>query len=276
MPNLKMEEKQMTNENSLMLLNDFKVPSATNTVVEEPIDDLNDFEGIMMSFPRIKIPGGGSTQFEIPSDNPQKPDYLPAIEGIILFNHNTNAYWEEGAEFDMNASPKCSSTDGKTGYGTPGGACVDCPYNQYETDPNGGKGKACKNMRSLYILQNDKLMPINLLLPPTSLKAYSTFVQNAFIMRNRPLWGSLVRIELRKETNGANNYAVAVFTRLGDFTGEKLAEIKNYAISARASINEMLQQRAINTENRNESLESITEVIEVEGTEGEPFSAVEG
>lgn len=266
----------MSNENALMILDNFKLPTAQSAAIEEPIDDFNDFEGIMMSFPRIKIPGGGSTQFEIPSDNPQKPDYLPSIEGIILYNHNTNAYWEEGAEFDLNASPMCSSPDGKTGFGDPGGACETCPFNQYESDPNGGKGKACKNMRSLYILQNDKLMPINLLLPPTSLKEYSNFVQNAFIMRNRPLWGSLVRIELRKVSNGSNNYAVAVFTRLGDFTGEKLAEIKEYAIKARAGINEMLAQRAINTENRNEPLETITEVIDVADAGGEPLSLADG
>lgn len=267
----------MTNENNLMVLDNFIIPKATTNGVETSIDDFNDFEGIMMNFPRIKIPGGGSTQFEIPTANPEKPDYTPAIEGIIIFNHNTNAYWEEGSEYDMNTSPVCSSPDGKTGYGDPGGACETCPFNQYESDPNGGKGKACKNMRGLYILQNDTPIPINLLLPPTSLKAYSNFVQSAFFLRKRPLWGSLVRIELRKESNGANNYAVATFKLLGDFTGEKLAEIKEYALGARAGIVEMLQQRAINTENRNEPLDSITEVVDVDESapSGDPFSVVE-
>ena len=60
----------MTNENTLMTLNSFTVPTAAGNTMESPIDDFNDFEGIMMTFPRIKIPGGGSTQFEIPSDNP--------------------------------------------------------------------------------------------------------------------------------------------------------------------------------------------------------------
>lgn len=267
----------MTNENTLMVLNDFKVPAAASNPMESPIDDFNDFEGIMMNFPRIKIPGGGSTQFEIPSDNPEKPDYTPAIEGIILFNHNTNAYWEEGSEYDMNTSPACSSPDGKTGYGTPGGACEGCPFNQYGTDTNGGKGKACKNMRSLYILQNNAVMPINLLLPPTSLGAFSEFARNAFLMRKRQPWGSLVRIELRKASNGSNNYAVATFKLLGDFTGEKLAEVKAYAMTARAGIVETLQQRAINVEERNEPIESYTEVVEVDTNtpNGDPFSAVE-
>ena len=130
-------------------------------------------------------------------------------------------------------------------------------------------------MRSLYILQNNAVMPINLLLPPTSLRAFADFARNAFIMRKRQPWGSLVRIELRKESNGSNNYAVATFRLLGDFTGEKLAEIKEYALAARASIVDMLEQRAINTETRNEPLESFTEIVDNEPG-GDPFSAVEG
>lgn len=256
----------MINENALITMENFKLPTVTSEDTENIIDELNDFEGITMTFPRIKIPGGGSTQFEIPSDNPEKPDYLPAIEGIIIFNHNTNAYWEAGSEYDMNTSPACCSQDGKTGYGTPGGACAACQYNQYASDPNGGKGKACKNMRSLYILQSGKPMPINLLLPPTSLKAFNNFMQYAFIMRDRSTWGSLVRIELRKETNGSNNYAVAVFSLVGDFTGEKLAEIKEYVKSARSGIKEMIEQRAINAEERNEPLDALTEVIEIDGS----------
>ena len=117
-------------------------------------------------------------------------------------------------------------------------------------------------------------MPINLLLPPTSLRAFADFARNAFIMRKRQPWGSLVRIELRKESNGSNNYAVATFRLLGDFTGEKLAEIKEYALAARASIVDMLEQRAINTETRNEPLESFTEIVDNEPG-GDPFSAVE-
>ena len=266
----------MTNETNLMVLDNFIIPSAADNTVEDNIDDLNDFEGIMMTFPRIKIPGGGSTQFEIPTADPNKPDYTPAIEGIILFNHNSNAYWEEGSEYDMNTSPVCSSVDGKTGYGEPGGACADCPFNQYGSDTNGGKGKACKNMRSLYILQSGAPLPINLLLPPTSLKAFNDFTRTAFIMRSRKPWGSLVRIELRKESNGSNNYAVATFKLLGDFTGEKLAEVKAYAVAARAGINEMLKQRAINYEELKEPTDSFTEIVE-DGTEpsGDPFSVVE-
>ena len=263
----------MTNENTLMTLDSFVLPDVVSDGCAMKIDDISDFDGLQLSFPRVKIPGGGTTQFEMPSDNPEKPDYVPFIEGIIIMNHNTNAYWTAGSEYDMNVSPDCTSVDGKTGYGNPGGACLFCPYNEYGSDPNGGKGKACKNMRSLYILQSGAAMPINLMLPPTSLKPYADFAQTAFLMRKRPLWGSLVRIELRKESNGSNNYAVAVFKRIGDFSGEKLAAIEKYAVGSRAGIDEMLKTRIINSENRNEPLESFTEIADDETESEFPFSA---
>lgn len=38
-------------------------------------DLADDMEGLRLSFTRIKIPGGGHLQFEIPSGNPDVPDY---------------------------------------------------------------------------------------------------------------------------------------------------------------------------------------------------------
>ena len=35
-----------------------------------------DMEGMQMSFQRVKIPAGGALQFEIPSDDPDNPDYV--------------------------------------------------------------------------------------------------------------------------------------------------------------------------------------------------------
>lgn len=44
-------------------------------------DLADDMEGLRLSFTRIKIPGGGHLQFEIPSGNPDVPDYAPYEHG---------------------------------------------------------------------------------------------------------------------------------------------------------------------------------------------------
>ena len=79
-------------------------------------DLADDMEGLRLSFTRIKIPGGGHLQFEIPSGNPDVPDYAPYLEGVILYSHNSNAYWPEGSEYDDDQPPLCQSFDGKVGY----------------------------------------------------------------------------------------------------------------------------------------------------------------
>ena len=104
---------------------DFELPEIGETEFsnEELAEDM---DGLTMSFPRIKIPAGGVLQFEIPNGDPQHPDYRPTLNGVILYNHASCAYWPEGDEYNDDVPPLCSSVDGKQGYGEPGGTCATC------------------------------------------------------------------------------------------------------------------------------------------------------
>ena len=110
---------------------------------EEIAEDADGLQ--MMSFQRVKIPAGGQLQFEIPTEDPDNPDYARTLEGVILYNHAACTLWPEGSEYDEDTKPLCSSVDGKTGIGEPGGACATCPMNEYGSARDGGRGKACKN-----------------------------------------------------------------------------------------------------------------------------------
>jgi hypothetical protein len=211
-------------------------------------DDLaEDMDGLRLSFQKVKIPSGGALQFELPGDDPENPDYSKYLEGVILFNHASGAYWPEGSEYDENSTPLCSSVDGKTGYGAPGGACAVCELNRFGTD---GKGKACKNMRVLYLLRDGEYMPIQLTLPPTSIRPFSDFMNVAFVSRRRPTWGSVVQIGLKRMNNGKDDYSVATFKKLYDFSGEQLMQAKAYADGFREQAKEMLKRRAEDAGNR--------------------------
>lgn len=166
---------------------------------------------------------------------------------MILYNHDTCAYWPEGSEYDDNVTPLCSSVDGKTGYGAPGGICATCALNQYGSVEK-GKGKACKNMRNLYILRSGEHMPMLLSLPPTSLRPYSDFITAAFATRRRPIYSGVVQIGLKRVDNGSNTYSVATFRLVQRFEGNDLLQIKQYADGFREQIKAMNQQRAMEAE----------------------------
>lgn len=203
-----------------------------------------DIDGLQLGFQNVKIPSGGQLQFELPSEDPDNPDYAKYLEGVILHSHNACAYWIAGKDEDDNTPPDCQSTDGKIGYGNPGGLCADCPYNRFGSDTKGtGRGKACKNQRIIYLLRSGDVMPIQLSLPPTSIRPYTDFVNAAFVSRRRGICGSVVQIGLKKKSNGKDDYSVATFKRLYDFTGEELAQIRAYANSFKEQIELILTKR---------------------------------
>lgn len=243
------------NDNAMVEKKNFMLPEMLEgEFTSEELAD--DYDGLQLSFQRVKIPAGGALQFEIPSDDPENPDYTKYIEGVILHSHQTGAYWPEGSEYDDSVTPLCSSVDGKIGCGTPGGSCALCELNQYgtATDSKGNqaKGKACKNMRHLYILRDGEYMPILLALPPTSLRPYSDFINACFVTRRRPTYASVVQIGL-KRIEGANTYSVATFKKVCDFTGEELAKVKAYATGFREQIKGMLQARAADAMSRSDA-----------------------
>lgn len=62
-------------------------------------DDLaDDMEGLTLSFPKVKIPSGGALQFEMPTGDPENPEYTRFLQGVILYHHASGAYWPEGCE----------------------------------------------------------------------------------------------------------------------------------------------------------------------------------
>ena len=182
--------------------NSFILPAPMDNSISDA-DLSEDMEGLRLTFPKVKIPGGGVLQFEMASDNPDRPDYIPELEGILLFNHSANAYWQEGEEYDDNTPPLCQSVDGKIGQGTPGGLCASCGFNAFGSASN-KRGKACKNMRTLYLLRSGEFMPLQISLPPTSIRPYTDFCNAVFALRRRPIYGSIIQISLKKEIGRAH------------------------------------------------------------------------
>lgn len=230
------------NNESLVERNAFIIPEIADSKFSSA-ELADDMDGLQLSFQRAKIPGGGVLQFEMPGDDPENPDYEATLEGVILFNHSANSYWPAGSEYDDNTPPQCQSVDGKMGYGDPSGICETCVNNRFGSDPK-GNGKACKNMRMLYLLRSGEMLPIQVSLPPTSIRPYTNFVNSAFLLRGRRVCSGLVQIGLRKVSSNGFTYSVATFKKLRDFEGEELVRVCAYADSFRDQIKERLADQA--------------------------------
>lgn len=55
----------------------------------------DDCAGLDFKFDRIKIPSGGMTAFEVPSEDGEGSDLVKEIEAVILYSHPANSYYTE-------------------------------------------------------------------------------------------------------------------------------------------------------------------------------------
>ena len=256
------------NNNAADAYQDFILPTALDSDFSSE-DLADDMDGLQMTMQRVKIPGGGNLQFEIRGDDPDNPDYERKLVGVILYHHLANAYWPEGSEYDDNVPPFCQSFDGKQGCGEPGGVCAACAFNQFGSTAN-GSGKACKNMRQVYLLRSGEYLPLQLSLPPTSLRPFNDFMNLAFVARRRPSYSAIVEIGLKRAESGGYTYSVATFRKVRELEGEGLAAVKSYAANFKEQVKSLLAQRV---ENYKSDVESLTGTAPLElADNGDHFS----
>src|SRR5690606_27183725 len=222
----------MSNEKALAKVENFGFPVLGDDLGEAMSEEM---EGLSIDFDRVKIPSGGGLAFEVPGDDPDNPDMVKELVGVIVDHHPVNAYWPEKYS-GQNNPPACSSLDGKTGIGNPGGSCQSCPFNKWGSDPDGNGGKACKNMHRVYLLREGEMFPLMLTLPPTSIKPFSNYLAKRVIGRGRRSYGVITKITLKRETNkGGIAYSQAQFSVAGELSPEETAKAAEYAKGSKSS-----------------------------------------
>lgn len=136
-------------------------------------DNIGDDTVDRFALNRLRVPPGGGTAWEV-ADIYGATEMVPEFRGIIIHWAPNRMYWPE-AFTGEGVPPSCTSTDGRTGIGNPGGECRPCPLNAYGTAEK-GNGKACKEVRATFVLAPDSVFPFYLSAPPTSLKNFKNFM----------------------------------------------------------------------------------------------------
>ena len=180
--------------------------------LQDEMEDLDPESGITCL--KIKIPSGGGLAYEVQTDEEDDAEYMKQIDAVVIFTHRTNGFWPGayGSGEDQNQPPACASMDGKTAIWTDTGevrSCEGCPYNEYGSgaDQTGkqSRGKACKNMRRLYLMMSGDPNLYLLTVPPTSIKDVNR--QLAKILAGGiTATGMILRFTLERATN-ANGVA---------------------------------------------------------------------
>jgi len=139
--------------------------------VQDNLDQLNDIR-----LPQIKIIHQAQ-MFEMPDGSK-----VQEFQGLIIDFNKINSYWAES--FDQTGGgtpPDCFSLDGVSpsplGAAVQSEHCADCPKNAFGSD--GGRGKACKNLKRAHIItRTSQLLPYRLTMPPSNLRAFDGYVSN--------------------------------------------------------------------------------------------------
>jgi hypothetical protein len=194
-----------------------------SAMIKEELDGLG-----QIPFDTVKVPSGGGLAFEIPTEDPDAPESVQNLTGIILHHHPVNTYWEHAFDGTNNV-PDCSSFDGKTGLDIKTGeirTCATCPFNQFGSSGK-GNGKACKNGHRVYLLRSGEPLPIILTLPPTSLKALKDYLAKRLLVKGKRSSEVLTTIKLKKEKSADGiAYSSCVFNKADDLTLEQIESVQ--------------------------------------------------
>ena len=213
----------MAKKNELATIDKFEIISRYEGLSEQDIADLEDELSDLdqernIICKKIMIPNGTSNAFSIENEeDPDDSDPVKTFEAVIVFTHKANAYWESSfAGGDAASAPTCSAIDAKTGTVFETGEvreCDRCQYNQFAAD---GSGKACKNMRRMYLLLSGRPSIYLLTLPPTSMKDVNRQLMNLVTVHKTPYSRMVMRFSLKKaESRSGITYNKVVVEKAG-------------------------------------------------------------
>ena len=172
---------------------------------------------------KIKVPSGEGLTWSLPTLEGEKA--VPDFNAIILSWYDARRYWHKAFGVGGNTPPDCRSDDGFTGIGEPGGSCVTCPYAEFGSAER-GRGQACKQVRALFLMRQDEILPAVLLLPPTSLGDCKKFFLR-LASRTIPYYGIITGFGLRRASNAdGTDYARVELKMEARLSAEELTKLE--------------------------------------------------
>jgi hypothetical protein len=183
---------------------------------------------------RVRVPAGGGLAFSIPTLAGEQSE--KDVTGILVFHRSPRAYWATKFSGEGNP-PDCKSDEGLSGHGDPGGPCHSCPLAQFGSAINdkgeGAPGQACKQMKFLFLFREGDLLPILVVLPPTSVRAIEKYFLR-LTSNGIPFYGVVTRLTLENtKSKGGIKYSRVVPSMVGKLEPGQVEAMKGNMASFR-------------------------------------------
>lgn len=218
--------------------------------VAQIIEDNFGDEGFSPSdLDRLKVPSGGGQAWDIPDEDPQR-----FVEGIIIHRQPTRSFWfagrGEGGQEDT--PPDCWSGDAKVGTGVfgpgsqsnPTGECGECPMNVFgSSDRGSGNGKACKEQMQIFMLQEGSILPVQVSLPPTSLRGFRKYMTR-LASKGKSYYSVVTRLGLEKVKGGGQEYSVVEPSKAADLDPAEALAARSFGETIRSYLDQAAAARA--------------------------------
>ncbi len=161
---------------------------------------------------RASLPGGKGKPSWIVTGGPEGEEFRDEITGIIIGIRDWRTWWKDSFGEGTKGPPSCSSDDaisghgdrsldGSDGHGTHD--CLTCQWAQFGSarkKEGGGRGQDCSERRAIFLLTQETIYPMLLILPPTSIKLIDSY-RMALEGRMKPLYLYEVSLGIEKDKN---------------------------------------------------------------------------
>jgi hypothetical protein len=234
----------MSNETALAKVEDYNIVRMEPEQFTELLDEnLGGASVDPFSLDVVKVPSGGGLSWTIPTISGEQD--TREITGILVYWDDVKAFWRESLENTGGGTPpdcrgfRVPDERGLKifhGFGDPGITCSACEYDQFGSGKNGGK--ACKDMRLLFMLREKDVLPLVIQAPATSLAPITKYFRG-LLSAGKPYYSVITKLTLvRQENKGGIKYGQIAATMVGEVPEAALGKVRGFKNYMESSVKE--------------------------------------
>jgi len=203
-------------------------PSCSAEIMELIEENLGTGGVDISNLDHVVVPPGGGKAFNLVDG------VATELTGIIILAPQQNAYWPRTIEDEPNAPPVCTAPDARQAFGDPFNTgtsgphdCTICPLKTWGSDTK-GKGKACRDLRPIFLLQEGDYLPLVIQTPRMSIRPLQEYLSR-LTQKGIPYYSAITQIRLTQtQRPGTPVFSALTFTLLDVIPRERRDTLRAY------------------------------------------------